>query len=212
MVRSADRPPGRCLRPWHPHPPRRRDKSTDVRRARCSPRAVTIQRLNAQCRMLNAQSRPNANAQCSTERQAPDVRALGIKHCALGLAVRSRHVRLRPHSASCRTRSPTDPDIAQAIRHERERQNEGLELIASENFVSRAILEAAGSVLTNKYAEGTRASATTAAASSSTSPSRWPSHAPRRSSAPTTPTCSRIQAQANMSVYSSSTPATRSSA
>ena len=53
-----------------------------------------------------------------------------------------------------RSLADTDPDIAQAIRHERERQNEGLELIASENFVSRAILEAAGSVLTNKYAEG----------------------------------------------------------
>ena len=53
-----------------------------------------------------------------------------------------------------RSLADTDPDIAQAIRNERERQNEGLELIASENFVSRAILEAAGSVLTNKYAEG----------------------------------------------------------
>ena len=47
-----------------------------------------------------------------------------------------------------------DPDIAAAIRHETERQAGGLELIASENFVSSAILEAAGSVLTNKYAEG----------------------------------------------------------
>jgi glycine hydroxymethyltransferase len=53
-----------------------------------------------------------------------------------------------------RSLADTDPDIAQAIRHERERQHEGLELIASENFVSRAILEATGSVLTNKYAEG----------------------------------------------------------
>src|SRR5687767_7700766 len=53
-----------------------------------------------------------------------------------------------------RTLADTDPDIAQAIRNETGRQNEGLELIASENFVSRAILEAAGSVLTNKYAEG----------------------------------------------------------
>jgi len=47
-----------------------------------------------------------------------------------------------------------DPEIHAAIVHERQRQNEGLELIASENFVSRAVLEAAGSVLTNKYAEG----------------------------------------------------------
>jgi glycine hydroxymethyltransferase len=47
-----------------------------------------------------------------------------------------------------------DPDIANAIRQETERQRSGLELIASENFVSTAILEAAGSILTNKYAEG----------------------------------------------------------
>src|SRR5438067_789016 len=44
--------------------------------------------------------------------------------------------------------------VAQAIKDELHRQNDGLELIASENFVSRAILEAAGSVMTNKYAEG----------------------------------------------------------
>jgi glycine hydroxymethyltransferase len=47
-----------------------------------------------------------------------------------------------------------DPEIARAIAHETQRQHEGLELIASENFVSRAVLQAAGSVFTNKYAEG----------------------------------------------------------
>jgi glycine hydroxymethyltransferase len=47
-----------------------------------------------------------------------------------------------------------DPEIAAAIDHEVLRQHEGLEMIASENFVSRAVLEAAGSVFTNKYAEG----------------------------------------------------------
>ena len=47
-----------------------------------------------------------------------------------------------------------DPDVFDAIQREIERQNDGLELIASENFVSRAVLEAAGSPLTNKYAEG----------------------------------------------------------
>jgi glycine hydroxymethyltransferase len=50
--------------------------------------------------------------------------------------------------------SKVDPTIAQAIRNETERQAEGLELIASENFVSDAVLEALGSVFTNKYAEG----------------------------------------------------------
>jgi glycine hydroxymethyltransferase len=53
-----------------------------------------------------------------------------------------------------RSLADTDPEIAQAIANETRRQAEGLELIASENFVSRAILEAAGSVMTNKYAEG----------------------------------------------------------
>ena len=47
-----------------------------------------------------------------------------------------------------------DPEIAAAIEHEVFRQHEGLEMIASENFVSQAVLEAAGSVFTNKYAEG----------------------------------------------------------
>ncbi|MEW5719841.1 MAG: serine hydroxymethyltransferase, partial [Chloroflexota bacterium] len=48
----------------------------------------------------------------------------------------------------------TDPEIAGLIEREWHRQKEGLELIASENYASRAVLEAVGSVLTNKYAEG----------------------------------------------------------
>src|ERR1700745_2484804 len=50
--------------------------------------------------------------------------------------------------------SESDPQIARAIVNEANRQHEGLELIASENFVSMAVLEATGSVFTNKYAEG----------------------------------------------------------
>ena len=53
-----------------------------------------------------------------------------------------------------RSLAESDPEIAETIARERHRQNSGLELIASENFVSKAVLEAAGSVLTNKYAEG----------------------------------------------------------
>src|SRR6476659_7315587 len=53
-----------------------------------------------------------------------------------------------------RTLAEADPEIADAVRNELNRQRNGLELIASENFVSRAILSAAGSVFTNKYAEG----------------------------------------------------------
>src|SRR5580693_6131993 len=50
--------------------------------------------------------------------------------------------------------SETDPELAAAIGHELRRQQDGIELIASENMVSAAVLEAQGSVLTNKYAEG----------------------------------------------------------
>ena len=53
-----------------------------------------------------------------------------------------------------RSLAQSDPEIAAAIANETTRQADGLELIASENFVSTAVLEAAGSVMTNKYAEG----------------------------------------------------------
>jgi glycine hydroxymethyltransferase len=58
------------------------------------------------------------------------------------------------NSAISRPLYEADPEIAAAINNETRRQHEGLELIASENFVSEAVLEAAGSVFTNKYAEG----------------------------------------------------------
>jgi glycine hydroxymethyltransferase len=48
----------------------------------------------------------------------------------------------------------SDPDVARVVASEAQRQRDGLELIASENYVSRAVLQAQGSVLTNKYAEG----------------------------------------------------------
>ena len=52
------------------------------------------------------------------------------------------------------TLAQADPEVAAALDHETLRQHEGLEMIASENFVSEAVLEAAGSIFTNKYAEG----------------------------------------------------------
>jgi glycine hydroxymethyltransferase len=58
------------------------------------------------------------------------------------------------NAAMSRPLYEVDPQIAAAIDNEARRQHEGLELIASENFVSEAVLEAAGSVFTNKYAEG----------------------------------------------------------
>src|SRR5436309_14883158 len=59
-----------------------------------------------------------------------------------------------PDSFFTATLDRADPDIAAAIRGELGRQRHEIELIASENIVSRAVLEAQGSVLTNKYAEG----------------------------------------------------------
>ena len=59
-----------------------------------------------------------------------------------------------PRATAPRTLSETDPDIAAAIEAEAARQEHDLELIASENYCSRAVREAVGSVLTNKYAEG----------------------------------------------------------
>lgn len=53
-----------------------------------------------------------------------------------------------------RSLQQVDPEVAEALRHETERQQDFLELIASENFTSEAILEATGSIFTNKYAEG----------------------------------------------------------
>jgi glycine hydroxymethyltransferase len=57
-------------------------------------------------------------------------------------------------SVQSRALAQADPAVAQAIANEVARQHEGLEMIASENFVSRAVLEATASVFTNKYAEG----------------------------------------------------------
>src|ERR1700735_3983267 len=57
-------------------------------------------------------------------------------------------------SVQNRVLAQADPVVAQAIANEVARQHEGLEMIASENFVSRAVLDAAGTVCTNKYAEG----------------------------------------------------------
>lgn len=83
-----------------------------------------------------------------------------------------------------------DPQVAEAIRLELGRQRDKIELIASENFVSRAVMEAMGTVLTNKYAEGYPGAATTAAASMWTSRKTSPVTASRSCSGRSTPTCS----------------------
>jgi glycine hydroxymethyltransferase len=53
-----------------------------------------------------------------------------------------------------KTLAEFDPAIKEAIRKELQRQEQGLEMIPSENFVSLAVLESLGSILTNKYSEG----------------------------------------------------------
>ena len=74
-----------------------------------------------------------------------------------------------------------DPDVYQAIKSELDRQRGKLELIASENFASPAVLTAAASVMTNKYAEGyPGVIVITAAASLWTGPKDWPSKGPRQ--------------------------------
>src|ERR1700704_933552 len=60
----------------------------------------------------------------------------------------------KPANLFSATLAEADPDVAEAIGLELGRQRDEIELIASENIVSRAVLEAQGSVLTNKYAEG----------------------------------------------------------
>src|SRR5579862_2118388 len=61
---------------------------------------------------------------------------------------------MKTQNSMSRSLYEVDPEVAIAIDNEARRQHEGLELIASENFVSEAVLEAMGSVFTNKYAEG----------------------------------------------------------
>jgi glycine hydroxymethyltransferase len=85
--------------------------------------------------------------------------------------------------------------LQNAINDETNRQANGLELIASENFVSEAVLQAMGSVFTNKYAEGYPKKSITAAASLPMSSSSWRLTARKRFSARNTPTCSRIRAR-----------------
>ena len=93
-----------------------------------------------------------------------------------------------------RSLAEADPEIYAAIQNETRRQNEGLELIASENFVSEAVLEAAGSVFTNKYAEGYPGKRYYGGCEFTDVVESRPSSAPKICSAPNTSTFSRIRA------------------
>ena len=89
---------------------------------------------------------------------------------------------------STSTLANVDPEIAAAIAGENRRQEEHIELIASENYTSPAVMAAQGSQLTNKYAEGYPGKRYYAAASSSMSSSSSRSTASSGCSAPSTPT------------------------
>jgi len=81
----------------------------------------------------------------------PTTIAIGADCGGDNLKIHQMETRIIPTDFRLRA---VDPEIAAAIEHERQRQQENIELIASENFTSPAVMEAQGSVLTNKYAEG----------------------------------------------------------
>jgi hypothetical protein len=91
--------------------------------------------------------------------------------------------------------SMTDPEIGNAMKLELGRQRDHIELIASENFVSKAVLAAMGSPLTNKYAEGYRVNAITAVANTLTWSKQSPLSARRNSFTRTMQTFSRTRAR-----------------
>ena len=88
-----------------------------------------------------------------------------------------------------------DPKVAAAIKAELEREQNQIELIASENIVSRAVLEAQGSVLTNKYAEGYPGRRYYQGCGPSDWSRRWRSSAPSSCSTAASPTSSRTAAR-----------------
>jgi glycine hydroxymethyltransferase len=107
-----------------------------------------------------ARQHNNANVICMGARTTPPELAKKIVEAFLNAHFEGgRHERRVSKMETSFTRKDlklksVDPEIANAIEHERSRQMENIELIASENFVSPAVMEAQGSVLTNKYAEG----------------------------------------------------------
>ena len=84
----------------------------------------------------------------------------------------------------------SDPAVFQALELEVQRQRHHLELIASENYASRAVMQAMGSHFTNKYAEGYPGRRYYGGCAKWTSSRTSPATAPSSSSAPSTPTCS----------------------
>jgi len=107
-----------------------------------------------------ARQHNNANVLCLAGQRTPPDEAAKIVDAFLSASfdggrherrINKMETRIVPTDFTLRA---VDPEIAEAIYHEVQRQQENIELIASENFTSPAVMEAQGSVLTNKYAEG----------------------------------------------------------
>jgi glycine hydroxymethyltransferase len=107
-----------------------------------------------------ARQHNNANVLCLAGQTTPPDEAAKIVDAFLGAQfdggrherrINKMETRIVPTDFTLRS---VDPEIAEAVYHEIQRQQENIELIASENFTSPAVMEAQGSVLTNKYAEG----------------------------------------------------------
>ncbi|MFN3410276.1 MAG: ribose 5-phosphate isomerase B [Limisphaerales bacterium] len=102
----------------------------------------------------------DSNVLCLAGKTTPVEAARAIVDAFLGAQFEGgRHARrvnkIEPHKMAPHLKlKHVDPEIAEVVEHERLRQQENIELIASENFTSPAVMEAQGSVLTNKYAEG----------------------------------------------------------
>jgi glycine hydroxymethyltransferase len=113
-----------------------------------------------------------------------------------------------PHRAQ--TLSQADPELWKAISGENARQETHIELIASENYTSMAVMAAQGSQLTNKYAEGYPGKRYYGGCEFVDVAERLAIDRVKSCSMPSTPTCSRIRAQANQAVFSRCcSPATR---
>jgi RpiB/LacA/LacB family sugar-phosphate isomerase len=116
--------------------------------------AVTEEQMAALSRSHN-----DANVLCLGARFLSVEQAIRIVDAFLSARFEGgRHERrvgkLEPRNAASLRLSAVDPEVHAAVQDERRRQQENIELIASENFTSPAVMEAQGSVLTNKYAEG----------------------------------------------------------
>ncbi len=97
----------------------------------------------------------DANILCLGEKQTTPEQAIKMVDAFLGATFEGgRHERRVGKIEIAQRLESVDPEIARVVRYERRRQQENIELIASENFTSPAVMEAQGSVLTNKYAEG----------------------------------------------------------